>query len=48
MHPIYAAFLNRPDLLAQHLQAYGDLAQIQTRVFRRALRLRLWATLLAG
>lgn len=47
MHPIYAAFLNRPDLLAQHLQAYGDLVQIQTRVFGRALRLRLWATLLA-
>ncbi|MBM3363216.1 MAG: hypothetical protein FJY42_11230 [Betaproteobacteria bacterium] len=47
MHPIYAAFLNRPDLLAQHLQAYGDLVQIQTRVFGRALRLRLWAALLA-
>ena len=48
MHPIYAALLSRPDLLAQHLLAYGDLVQLQAQVFGRRLRLRLWAALLAG
>jgi hypothetical protein len=46
MHPIYAALLQRPDLLAGHLLAYSDLVQIQARQLTRALRLRLWATLL--
>ncbi len=46
MHPIYAALLQRPDLLTRHLLAYGDLLQVQARQLSRALRLRLWAAVL--
>lgn len=46
MHPIYAALLQRPDLLARHLLAYGELLQVQARQFTRALRLRFWAAVL--
>jgi hypothetical protein len=46
MHPIYAALLQRPDLLAGHLLAYGDLMQMATRQLARALRIRLGAAVL--
>lgn len=46
MHPIYAALLQRPDLLAGHLLAYGDLMQLATRQVTHALRIRLGAAVL--
>lgn len=47
MHPIYAALLQRPDLLAGHVLAYGDLMQLATRQVIRALRIRLVAAVLS-
>lgn len=48
MHPIYIALLERPDLLARHLLAYGDLIGLEARILGRALRLRACAVVLAG
>lgn len=37
LHPIYAALLRRPDLAAEHLLAYADLLQLQTKALHGAL-----------
>jgi hypothetical protein len=43
LHPIYAALLQRPDLLLEHGLAYAELVQAQARGAGRALRSRAWA-----
>lgn len=47
LHPIYAAFLHRPDLLIGHALAYADLLQVQARTLGSALRMRTLAALVA-
>lgn len=47
LHPIYATLLHRPDLVADHLLAYADLLQLQSRDLIRTLRGRGLAWLVA-
>lgn len=47
LHPVYAALLQRPDLLLEHGLAYADLVQAQARGAGRALRSRAWAAVAA-
>jgi hypothetical protein len=47
LHPIYAALLQRPDLLLEHGLAYAELVQAQACSAGRALRSRAWAAVAA-
>ena len=47
LHPIYAALLQRPELLLEQGLAYADLVQAQARGAGRALRSRAWAGAIA-
>ena len=47
-HPLLKLLARRPDLLADHLDAYADLASAQVRATRRALATRALLVALAG
>ncbi|NRT57821.1 hypothetical protein [Sphaerotilus uruguayifluvii] len=47
-HPLLKLLARRPDLLADHLDAYADLASAQVRATRRALATRALLAALAG
>lgn len=47
LHPIYATLLQRPDLVADHLLAYTDLLQLQSKDLGKTLRARGLAWLIA-
>jgi hypothetical protein len=47
LHPIYAALLQRPDLLIGHGLAYADLVTVQARAMHSALQGRLLAAMMA-
>ena len=47
-HPLLKLLARRPDLLADHLDAYADLASAQVRATRRALATHALLVALAG